>query len=512
MKTNKIFCRMSLLMVLFLGIAVVLPVQAEDFSGFTGAPTAEQIQKMQEQAREQAKQQAELTREQAKQQQEQAREQSKQQAEFEKENPGAPIPTLFGSMPAGQNFGPPPGVADMQAKGEAMAKQGAAQQLKGLQQGAKGMEKSLKQFDTLVKKAEKAGSGVPVATKEQYNQIKQNIEKIKAAKSADEIADIDTDALQENISTLMESASSAVQNAEQLRGLKQAITGMEKGLKAFESQLARITKQKIAIPTEITEKVASIKTKITAVKAATTWEEAEAAGVEELQDSMEALNDYRDQLEVLMRLPQMQKQLDQQMNNLNKELKKDQAIVTKLAKNGIDLKEEYTAFSEAIAKLKTVCDEAVAKIKSGNSEEIKLALDNLEENFFGQIGDAMEYSRIIQTMSNLGRFQSEYKKGIADAQKQINQLKKKKVNTAELETILKQSQEKGMVVLALLKVKPLDEEAVMTGMSELEDLRTQFYDKVDELGGGSVMPWEGGAQQFKPITNITDLSSLMPKQ
>jgi len=467
-----------------------LPAAAQDIpvgipGGFSGAPTAEQIQAIQQQAMQQAQSQA--------------------QSQGQGQGLGAGVP---GGMPAGQNFGPPAGVADMQAKGEAMAAKGAAQQLKGLQAGAKGMENGIKQFEALVKKAEKAGGGVSAEIKQKYSDLKEHIQKIKNAKSADEIEGIDTDSMQSDINEVMESAGQAIQNAQQLKGLKQGITGMEKGLKAFESQLARITKQKAAIPAEITAKVAGIKTKIAAVKAAKTWEAAEAAGVEELQDSMEGLNDYRDQLEILMRLPQVQKQLDQQMNNLNKDLKKSQAIVTKLAKSGVDLKEEYAAYAAAVNNLKTVRDNALTQVKSGNSEAIMAALDDLEENFFGQLQDTWENSRIIQTMSNLGRFQSEFKKGIADAQKRIAQLKKKKVNTAELAAILKQSQEKGNVVLALIKAKPMDEDAVMDGIPEIEDLRTQFSDKADELSGVA-MPWESGPETIKELNIPKEVNTFI---
>ncbi len=456
-----------------LALTVFLPTAAlaQDFSG---PPTAEQIQQLQQQAMQQAQ----------------------SQAQAQGQGLGAGVP---GGMPSGQNFGPPPGVEEMQKKGEEMAKQGAAKQLKGLQAGVRGMENGLKQFEALVKKAEKAGGGVSAEVKAKYNDLKEHIQKIKNAKSADEIEGIDTDSMQSDINEVMESAGAAIQSAEQLKGLKQGIKGIEQGLKVFEAQLARITKQKAVVPEEITGKVASIKTKIAAVKAAKTWEEAEAAGVEELQDSIESLNDYRDQLEVLMRLPQVQKQLDKQMDNLNKELKKTQAIVTKLQKQEIDLNEEQAAFAASVNQLKTVRDNALAQVRSGNSEAIMAALDDLEESFFGQIGDAMEHSRVIQTMSSLGRFQSEFKKGIADAQKRIGQLKKKKINTTELAAILKQSQEKGNAVLALIKVKPTDEDAVMDGIAGLEDLRTQFSDKADELSGGAAMPWESGPETIKEL-------------
>lgn len=473
---------------LFAGLGLlafsVAPVLAQDYGAPAGyGPSAGQIQQMQQQAIQQAQSQA----------------QAPGQSQTQPAAPGGD----YGSMPSSQNFGPPSAVEDMQRKGEEAAQRGAEQQaqqqLKGLQQGAKGMEQGLKQFEALVKKAEKAGGGVSAEVKAKYNDLKQNIQKIKAAKSTDEIGDIDTDSLQSDITEVMESAGAAIQNAEQLKGLKQGIKGMEQGLKAFEGQLVRITKQKAVIPAEITAKVADIKTKLAVVKGAKTWEEAEAAGVEELPDSMESLNDYRDQLEVLMRLPMMQKQLDKQMNNLTKELKRTQTIVTKLQKQGVDLNEEQAAFAASVNQLKTVRDNGLAQVKSGNSEAIRAALDDLEENFFGQIGDVMEHSRVIQTMAGLSRFGAELARNLKTAQNQINQLKRKKINTAELESLLNQAKQKGNEAANLIKVKPLDEDAVMEAISALEDLRTQFDDQASELGGGAAMPWESGPKTIQAL-------------
>ena len=150
-----------------------------------------------------------------------------------------------------------------------------------------------------------------------------------------------------------------------------------------------------------------------------------------------------------------------------------------------------------IEEIKAARAAAEQKMKSGDAEG---AFDALEENVFGKISEIYEEQRVIETMANLGRFAADYKKGIASAQQQINSLKKKKINTAELEDILNRTKTKGNEVLALLKAKPLDEEAIADGLEVLSDLRNEFGDKLDELGGGAAMPWEQGKQQFQAIT------------
>lgn len=491
----KMLRRSSPALVFFalLGFSIA-PVLAQDYGA---PPAADQIKAIQEQAMREAQSQVQG------------------QGQAPANVPAAGFSQGFGNipggMPANQNFGPPPGVEAMQQKGEEMQKQAGQQQLKGLQQGARGMENALKQFENMQKNVQKAGGKMSDEAQAKFQQIKQNIQTIKNAKSAEEIEEIETDGLQDDINSLMEDAQKAMQDVQQLKGLKQGMKGMEQGLKQFESQLARIAKQKVAIPAEIKEKVAGIKTKIAAVKTAKTWDEAEAAGVEDLQDSMESLNDYRDQLEVLMRLPMMQKQMDQQMARLNTEVKKTGTIVAKLKKQGIDLAEEQAAFAAGVAQMKTVRDNALAQVKSGNPEAIKTALDDLEENFFGQMTDVMEYSRVIQTMSSLSRFAADLKKNLTAAQTQINQLKRKKINTTELESLLNQAKAKGAEVTALTKAKPLDTDAVMDGIAALEDLRTQFDDKAVELGGGAAMPWETGPDQFKDVGDY-NLDKYLPKK
>jgi septal ring factor EnvC (AmiA/AmiB activator) len=232
--------------------------------------------------------------------------------------------------------------------------------------------------------------------------------------------------------------------------------------------------------------------------------------MEELQDLMQNIDENRNQLEMLSRWPQTIKQIDKQLSQFARDLKRNKTTVDKLLKKGIDLASVYADFEAAVNKLKAVRDDAAAKMSSGDSEG---AFDALENDFFGQMDEIGQYQQTIQMMANMGGFNSSFKKIITQAQNTINKLKKQKNDTAELANILEQAKSQGNEVLALMKAKPLDAEAIMAGMEELQNLNMEFSDKVAELTGEEqAMPWDTGQQQFQQLSMPSVVQKMMPQQ
>ena len=112
--------------------------------------------------------------------------------------------------------------------------------------------------------------------------------------------------------------------------------------------------------------------------------------------------------------------------------------------------------------------------------------------------DVWESHRIIMTMSNLGRFAADYKRGLADAQRTIRQLKARKIDVSELDELFAQAKTKGEEIKTLMKAKPPDVDAILEGLQELENIKQAFWQKVSELRGEEeVRPWEQGPAVFK---------------
>ncbi|OGF19699.1 hypothetical protein A3D54_02200 [Candidatus Falkowbacteria bacterium RIFCSPHIGHO2_02_FULL_45_15] len=399
------------------------------------------------------------------------------------------------NIPEGMSGGPLNGKVQMGPSEEQLQKI-EAQKLKGQKQAAAGMEKGLKQMEAQYAKLEKNKIAVPAEIKAKLQKARAIVEAVKNAKTSEELEAIDT----EEFAVLMDELGSAVgeiqKQAQMLVGLKKAAKGMQKTIATFENQIAKLTKRGLTIPPETTDNLKKIKAIIAAINANKSIEELEALGWEEIGDIMDQLGESRRELEMLARWPQAVKQIDKEITNLGKVAKKLETTVNKLKTKEIDLTENLAKFKTGLEEIKAARAAAEQTMKSGDAAG---AFDALEENVFGKISEIYEEQRVIETMANLGRFAADYKKGIASAQQQINSLKKKKINTAELEDILNRTKTKGNEVLALLKAKPLDEEAIVDGLEALSELRNEFGDKLDELGGGAAMPWEQGKQQFQAI-------------
>ena len=385
-----------------------------------------------------------------------------------------------------------------------------ARQLKDMKRGVMQSERSVKEFDSMIKKVEKAGTVVSDEIKQKLEKLKSIVSGAKNATTMEEMQDVEMNEMGDIMQSLDEFRRDVVEKQQRMEGMKRGMKGMEQGLKMFKSQIAKLTKQKITVPADVAENIAKLEAIITQVKTAKTSEEIDAIDFESLQDLMQNMDESRQKLETLARWPQTLKQIDQQLKQLTRELAKSKSIVDRLAKKGIDLQVQYTAFADAVNKMKSVRDDAVAKMAAGNSEE---AFSALEDDFFGQMDDVWQHQRIIMTMSNLGRFTSEFKQGMAQANSMVKNLKRRKMDTSELEASLAQAKEKGQEVLDLLKAGNIDEDTVISALDELENLKQEFEAQVSELTGqGDEMPWEQGPQKFKKVEMSSDMQKFIPQR
>lgn len=395
-------------------------------------------------------------------------------------------------------------------EGQTTQQQNNDRRLADTQRWSKDVERRLKEFERAKKSYEKSGGVVDQSTNDNLQKVRDIIQAIKNAKSNEELDAIASDELNDLMSSLDEVRSDIFEAQQRLDGLKRGVKGMSQGVKSFESQVNRLIKQKIAVPVAVTEDLAKIKAMIEAVKNAKTYDEAEAAGVEDMQDLMQNLNENRQQLEMLARWPQTLKQIDKELKNLDRQLKKDRTVVDRLAKKEIDLTMTYESFAAAIEKLKTVKAGAVAKMAEGDSET---AFDLVENDFFGQMEDVWQSDKVIQMMNNLGQFKSQFSRSITQTKAAIKKLERAKKDATEVKDLLAQMQEKGNEILGFIKSKTIDEDVIVPALEEMEDISQQMESKMSELAGENEdMPWETGPQQFKQVQMPSTMNRYLPQK
>lgn len=378
--------------------------------------------------------------------------------------------------------------------------QNNARMLKDIKRSANDLSRQLKQFVTLMTKFEKKGVKISDDIKAKVETVKSDIAKLQSITSAEEAQDLDINGMWDAMRDLEEER----QNMERLDNITREMKRIEGEVKRFSQQIVRLEKNKMTVPAGIKENVEKVKAKIDEIKGG------QIENAEDIWELMEAMNQDRQTLEIMSRWPQTVKDVAREVKRLETELKRVKTIVARLVKKGLDLSDNLEKFTTEVERVKAVKADAEAKMAAGEVED---ALNILQNDFFGQMEDVWQEHKIIMTMSNLGQFSANFQKEINQAKQEINALKRKKVDVTELEDLLNQAVAKGDEVKAMMKVKPVDYDAVVALMEELEDLGGTFDDKAGELrGDNEVLPWEKGAQQFKEIKMSPTMEKLLPRK
>lgn len=72
---------------------------------------------------------------------------------------------------------------------------------------------------------------------------------------------------------------------------------------------------------------------------------------------------------------------------------------------------------------------------------------------------------------------------------------------------------RGKEIDNLLKIKPLDVDKVIDTLQELEDLKQEFDETVDELmGTEDIMPWEKGENKLETPKFPDNWNSIVPQK
>lgn len=388
----------------------------------------------------------------------------------------------------------------MQQQDQERQKKDQERQLKDVRRGINDVERQLRQFEQMVAKFEKQGIAASEDLKSKISNLKAMIEKYKAVTSVEDMQEMNMDELWQSMRDLEEERQNLERTGNVLREMKR----IESGVKMFEKQIAKLAKQKVTVPADIATNLEKVKAIIADIKSG------KMEKAEDIFDAMQELDQNRGQLEMLARWPQTLKEMDNQLKNLNREMKRAKTIVARLSKKDMDLSEVYAEFVAAFDKIKETRDAAVAKMQAGESED---AFETVQNDFFGQMEDTWQGHKIIMTMSNFGQFSADFTRGIAQAQRQINALARKKIDTAELKNLLEQAKAKGAEVKEMFKAKPIDPDSIMAVLEELEDLRQEFEQTMAELTGvEEEMPWEKGPSQFQSMQASPTLQKLIPRK
>lgn len=370
------------------------------------------------------------------------------------------------------------------------------------------MQRGLDRFQFMVNDAEHKGIKITPEMKARMERTRGVLDKTGNAQNPQDLQNVNVDGLYQDMQSLDSTRADLARKESQLKQMRQGVNGMEQMVNQFEKQLAKLKSQGIALPNGVDDSLGKLKAVIEKVKAAKDPDEMQQT-MQDIPDLMGNLNDSRQQLEMLTRWQQTKKQIDREMNQLQKELKRSKVLADKLIAKGVDVSAIYNQFEQAVNKLKSVRDDATSKIQSGDAQS---AFDLLENDYFGQMQEVRERARIIDSLSHLTRFAADFKRSTNQARRQISLLKRQKIDTSDLEAMLNDMLSKGNAVSDLMKgqlPQDIDQEGLMTALQDLESAKQLFLDKVTELNGGQDRPWDSSEANLSPLQLPDQLNNFV---
>lgn len=279
---------------------------------------------------------------------------------------------------------------------------------------------------------------------------------------------------------------------------EQRLEMMKKGLKQFnkevariKSQIASLQKKGINIPVELSGAIAQMDAIAEKIKNADSVEAIED-DMDDFQDASNTIREWMPKLGMMAQMPQMFKQADKEISRAEKAYTSD---AKRIKSSKMDLSDLLAEFRKAIDEQKAVLNTA----KELSSSDPEKAINNLQDDFFGNMDNMWEKERVIQMALNIKQGMSQMTREMKDADSLIKKLKAKKVDTSELEQLLSQAKAEFEQVKVLASAKPIDLESLMDQIEKMIDVKQEFGDKVQELTGdtGYSMPQQQHGQNYQ---------------
>ena len=207
-------------------------------------------------------------------------------------------------------------------------------------------------------------------------------------------------------------AQRAEQMKKQFAQMKKQFGQMGSMLKKVEARVAAVEKQGVKAPTELAEALANAKIALATVQNAQSLED---DGVQDamqaLQESGHTLQQGMQQLEMLGQMPQMLKQAASEIKKLEASYTRSQKLVSRAK---IDVSSQMAEFRKAIDTIKAGYANAQQLIQSGDAEG---ASEALKTDVWDNMQDAYQYPGMIEALSNVKKYLTNFDKFIARAAK-----------------------------------------------------------------------------------------------
>ncbi len=263
------------------------------------------------------------------------------------------------------------------------------------------------------------------------------------------------------------------------RGLSQFAKGIKMMKKSAAKTKAIVSKCGVSMPEELENALASADNLVGKIESAKTADELDEA-TESIEDVGSVMQEWGPKMGDLHRLCQMIKQSDKDLKQLDRSVKR--AETRNKSNKKIDLSEIIAEYKAGVTALRQNLVEAKQLAKT----DPESALEKIEDGFYGEMDNVRNSERAIDMALNVSQGLRDAAREIKNYQKQIDSLKKKKVDTAEIQGELNSLKTKIEELKSLVKTK-FDADDLVDVVEATFESREILQDALQELGAGPQM-------------------------
>jgi len=294
---------------------------------------------------------------------------------------------------------------------------------------------------------------------------------------------------------------------QRFNNMKKGLSQFTNGIKSMKKSITRvktaIAKCGVNMPEELTSAMTNTDSLVSKIQAAQNADELDEI-IGDVQDTGAVMQDWGPRLGDLQRLCQMIKQADKDMKQLDRSLKQDESRAK--ANKKIDISEIISDFKTNINGLR----ETLTQVKELAKTDAEAALEKLEDDFYGQMDNVRNNEQAIQMTLNISKGITDVTRELKNYEKQLNTLKKKKIDTSEADGLLATLKDQIMEIKNFIKTK-FDADELVDKVQTAYDTRQQLLDALQALGiGTNLTPQIKNTQTYNTQINLPDAFKKPP--
>jgi len=258
-------------------------------------------------------------------------------------------------------------------------------------------------------------------------------------------------------------------------------------IKEVERKILRAKKQKVAIPEAITAGLAQVKALFAEAKKATECQDMQDAK-SEMHSVNNDLQEHTMQLDFLIQMPQMIKQITREMKNIERQWK---TASNKAKKSKADLSDLVARGQGLLDAMQGIFNELKSALASGNFELMRDVMERGDSEAREYEEEIFEIIRTIDALSNAPRYLKDLDRRVKDTRRQAKDMARfEKMDTSGLTACLDNVQPLIDAAKAEVNRRPADPDAtadaisaIEEGLSDCDEVRSSLEGKRQEFFG-----------------------------